>query len=246
MRIIKLSVILSILAIGLTACMKSPSKPPEVSLESLFQKVIESPPSPAEARIIGGKIDSLFSSIADIDQEYVKQISAIKWGDVYDPKSLNQKSKLPALRKVNSDSKNLCLITFEKRRKLYNEFISDLEKLSSKSIFAEAMLLDFKEKYNEAETGFLEIEKGMQESTIEKHDLIDAKLAMLLQAPGKYEMLSDGQIKFYQDARGIELMVGYTENMKKHNQLTDRQRTLGNFFVKNRQNVVNRFHELSH
>lgn len=248
MKIIKIYLILTIVLSLITGCSETVNKnlePANTGSDVIFQNALSNPPSPSEARIVGTRIDAFFAGIAQADQEYLKQITAIKWGEVYDYQALNKTSKLPKLRKVNQKAKNYSIKVFEKRKKLYQTTITDLEQLAEKSIFAQAMLYEFKQKYNAVETGFLEIENQMRTSTLDKHDLIDEKLLMLSKAPGKYEILINGQAQFFQDDKGIELMNKYVENNNKHNQLTNQQRRFAQYFVKNQQNIVNRFHELS-
>lgn len=219
--------------------------PIKSSETSLFEEVLERPPSPAEARIVGGHIDGLFEAIAQADQNYVNEITKIKWGDVYDPKALNSKSKLIPLRKVNEQSKKLSLKAFEARAKAYANTFDQLAALESQSIFAKAMLWELKQRYEASETGFLAVENGMREATLKKLQLIDEKLEMLSRAPRAYQIMSNGETKFTADPQGEKLMHDFVKNNTQHNQLTDRQRKLGEFFINHQKNLVSRFHELS-
>lgn len=225
------------------------SKDNAVSLKSsdtlLFEEVLEKPPSPAEVRIVGGHIDGLFEAIARADQNYIKEITKIKWGDVYDAKVLNSQSKLKPLLKVNEKSRKLSLKAFESRAQAYANTFAQLSALESQSIFAKAMLQELKQRYEASETGFLAVENEMRDTTLKKLQLIDEKLEMLSRAPNSYKIMSNGETKFAADSEGEKLMHDFVKNNTQHNQLTDRQRKLGEFFINHQKGLVSRFHELS-
>ena len=103
MKIIKIT--LCVLVLLITACSKTVNE--NSDSQTLLQEVLSHPPSPAESRIVGTKIDGLFADIRQADLNYVQQITKIKWGDVYDYKALNKTSNLNNLRKVNQKAKEL-------------------------------------------------------------------------------------------------------------------------------------------
>jgi hypothetical protein len=213
--------------------------------EQLYQQVLQNPPAAAEARVVGKRIDAMFAAVAKADSDFVAAVTKIKWGDVYDPKMLNQTEQLGALIKVNGKSLELSKKAFDAREKAFTEALKDLHALADKSLFAKAMLREVTDKYDAPETGFKAINDGMRASTIEKHESIEAKLKMLKEASGSYKLLEMGKIAFAPDDKGKALMEKYQDNMQVHNQTTARQRQLGEFFVKNQRSVVDRFHELS-
>jgi len=213
--------------------------------EKLYQQVLENPPAPAEARVIGKKIDLIFKAISQIDSQFAEAVTKIKWGDVYDPKALNQPKKLAALIKVNSKSLELAKKAFDEREKIFTQALKDLAALAEKSLFAKAMSLELKDRYEAAETGFKAINEEMRATTIAQHGLIDRKLKMLAANQGSYKMLEVGKIAFAEEEKGKALMAQYQRNNQEHNQTTARQRQVGEFFVKNHDAVLERFRELS-
>ncbi len=229
------------------------TQPENVNVESsvaktdeIFSEVINSRPSPSEAKVVGERVDLLFSQIADADSDYVEKITALGWGDVYDPTKLNSYSNLDALMMTNSKSKDLLIETFQKRKLAYNTAFKDLEVLSVDSLLAKAMHQEIRNRFYEPETGFDTIEKEMLNESIEKFKSITSKLLLLKKSKGIYKVLPDGRVAFRSDkAEAEKLSQEYLQNTVSHNKSTARQRILGSFFMQNRSLVVARFHELT-
>ena len=218
---------------------------PEPTPEDLFAQVLDNRPTAAEARVVGTRIDATFAAISQADADYVQEVTKIKWGEVYDPKKLNDRKKLPGLKKVNHQGLELAMKTFDKRQAAYDAALKDLAGMAGQSLFAKAMLSEFKGRYEEPETGLAAVEQGMRETTAEKIRTLDEKIDIFMRSPGKYKVMDNGQIALPAKLADSELSRAIADNVMRHNQCTARQRALAELLVKNRRQIVERYHELS-
>ena len=238
------SLILVILTAGALACTAKQNKSQEMLHQEALQRAIENKPSPAEARIIGSRIDTAFANVAAMDQQYVKQVTEIGWGDVYAPDALNNVEKLPQLIETNRRAGEMADATFEERSRIFAKLLSDLKGKSNKSDFAEAMYREVLHRYEQEETGLAALTAEMQGATREKIALIEDKLKLFQSIPGKYEVRSDHQVAFMEHPSVKENVGEYERVILRHNELTSRQRKLAEMYMRNQAAIVQRFQEL--
>jgi len=211
----------------------------------VFSEAIAHPPSPAEARVVGERIDKVFATISQGDNEYVEAITKLDWGKVYDPMALNDRKNVEKLIEVNRKALALSQTSFDRRDRAFADGLKDLQAMAGQSAFAKAMLFEFETRFKQPETGFADLSKELRQVTTAKHESLERKLRLLLGAPKDYKFLDAGNVAFQQTPKGKELMEAYQANMMEHNSMTARQRSIAELFVRNQQAVVERYRELS-
>jgi uncharacterized protein YejL (UPF0352 family) len=210
----------------------------------IFKEVLRNPPSHAESRVIGKRIDQMFSSIEESQKTYGEELEKINWGDVYDPDKLMNPDTLNSLIKVNNKGREKTSLSIQNKKNLIDETVKKLQDLAIKSNFAKAMLVELNDKKSIPETGFDDILTELAEISDSKHVNINKKLELLLEAKDLYRFNESGHIEFRPGDVSERIMHEYEANLVEHNKITARQRSLALYFNNNRQSIVKRFHEL--
>lgn len=219
---------------------------PSISIasEEVFLEVLKNRPSNSESRIIGKRIDKMFSDIEQSQVSYGDELTRIEWGGVYDSDKLMTKESLKNLMKINLEGKEITEKAIRSKIEIITSTIQDLNKLSSKSSFAKAMLFEIEDKYHVSETGFKDTLSELAEISANKHVNIQKKLELLDSFHGNYRFSDKGEFEVSNTDMGKLKADKYTKLMLEHNSITARQRTLAHYFSENRRLVVSRFHEL--